>query len=116
VAVMVNNKGLRLVKIRVVQDRIPELGDKFCLTDDHDVLTNNGWKSIKDVTLEDRVCTLNDKQELEYSNPSQLYEFDCQNEDLYHIDDDYLYDNIYKDINEDFNVEAFDYEYNYNAN
>ena len=29
VAVMVNNKGHRLVKIRVVQDRIPELGDKF---------------------------------------------------------------------------------------
>ena len=29
VAVMVNNSGLRLVKIRVVQDRIPELGDKF---------------------------------------------------------------------------------------
>ena len=29
VAIMVNNKGLRLVKIRVVQDRIPELGDKF---------------------------------------------------------------------------------------
>ena len=85
VVVMVNNKGLRLVKIRVVQDRIPELGDKFCLTDDHDVLTDNGWKSIKDVTLEDKVCTLNDKQELEYSNPSQLYEFDCENEDLYHI-------------------------------
>ena len=85
VAVMVNNMGLRLVKIRVVQDRIPELGDKFCLTDDHDVLTETGWKSIKDVTVDDKVCTLNDNHELEYSNPSQLYEFDCENEDLYHI-------------------------------
>jgi len=85
VVIMVNNVGLRLVKVRVVQDRVPELGDKFCLTDDHDVLTESGWKSIKNITVDDKVCTLNDKEELEYSNPSQLYEFDCENEDLYHI-------------------------------
>ena len=29
VVIMVNNMGLRLVKVRVVQDRVPELGDKF---------------------------------------------------------------------------------------
>ena len=29
VAITVNNRGLRLVKIRIVQDRTPELGDKF---------------------------------------------------------------------------------------
>ena len=29
IAVMTNNAGLALVKIRVIQDRVPELGDKF---------------------------------------------------------------------------------------
>lgn len=59
VVVLVNNAGLRLVKVRVVQDRVPELGDKFCLTPDHEVLTKRGWIGIADVTTEDQVAQLN---------------------------------------------------------
>jgi hypothetical protein len=82
---MVNNLGLRLVKIRVVQDRIPELGDKFCLTDDHEVLTDNGWKSIALVTKEDKVCTLLEDNSIKYTEPTELYKFNCVGEDLYHL-------------------------------
>ena len=82
---MVNNQGLRLVKIRVVQDRIPELGDKFCLTDDHDVLTNTGWKSIKDVTLDDKVLQRNKETgKGEWVNPIETFIFNnTENEMLY---------------------------------
>jgi hypothetical protein len=85
VVVMVNNQGLRLVKIRVVQDRIPELGDKFCLTDDHDVLTNNGWKSIKNVTLDDKVLQRNKETgKGEWVNPIETFIFNnTENEMLY---------------------------------
>lgn len=57
IAVVVNNLGLRLVKIRVVQDRIPELGDKFCVTADHEVMLSTGeWKSIATVTTADSIA------------------------------------------------------------
>lgn len=81
---MVSNQGLRLIKIRAVQDRIPELGDKFCLTPDHEVLTERGWINIDNVTSEDKVCTLNDGK-IEYSIPSNFYKFTCNDEELYHI-------------------------------
>jgi DNA-directed RNA polymerase II subunit RPB2 len=74
VVIMVNNVGLRLIKVRIVQDRIPELGDKFCLTDDHDVLTENGWKTISSITTQDKVAQLH-KNKLEYVHPINTYMF-----------------------------------------
>lgn len=78
VVVTVNNAGLRLVKVRVTQDRVPELGDKFCLTDDHEVLTKNrGWVGIADVTVDDQVAQLNkEKQVIEYVHPNETFVFD----------------------------------------
>jgi hypothetical protein len=78
VVVTVNNAGLRLVKVRVTQDRVPELGDKFCLTDDHDVLTKNrGWVSIADVTIHDQVAQLNkEKNVIEYVQPKETFVFE----------------------------------------
>ena len=81
VVIMVNNMGLRLVKIRVVQDRMPELGDKFCLTDDHEVLTTDGWKSIALVTKEDKVAQLNkNTRDIEWVHPLDTFVFDNDGE------------------------------------
>jgi len=76
VVIMVNNLGLRLVKIRVVQDRIPELGDKFCLTEDHEVRTAEGWKPIHTITKSDVVLQRHANGTTEYVHPIETYEFD----------------------------------------
>lgn len=46
------------------------------LTSDHELLTNKGWKTIKDITLNHKVATLNkDKIVLEWDNPSEIKSF-----------------------------------------
>lgn len=54
-----------------------------CLTPDHDVLTTHGWKPIADVTLEDRVATLQEGKII-YSNPINRFEYDYTG-DMYEI-------------------------------
>jgi hypothetical protein len=69
--------GKKFIKIGFRKLRSVQLGDKFCLTPDHEVLTMNGWKNINVVTINDIVATLNpNNNNIEYQNVENIYEFD----------------------------------------
>jgi DNA-directed RNA polymerase II subunit RPB2 len=82
VVVFRNKENVREVKIRMRKYRRPELGDKMCLTPDHDVLTHTGWKSIKDVTKNDLVCARNQEGYMVWELPRETYCYDCDDEPL----------------------------------
>jgi DNA-directed RNA polymerase II subunit RPB2 len=85
IAITIGNNGLRLIKIRVVQDRIPELGDKFCLTPDHEVFTETGWVNITNVNLNTSVQVLENINPYftNFNKPTELYQFDNNGDALY---------------------------------
>jgi intein/homing endonuclease len=53
------------------------VADKIhCLTFDHEVLTDKGWKQIKEIKLEDKVATLNkETNNTEYKNPTKIHQY-----------------------------------------
>ena len=67
--------------------RKPVIGDKFCLTDDHDVLTlNRGWIPISNINIEDMVAQLNRQtNKLEYVKPLETLVFDHEG-DMYEVE------------------------------
>lgn len=60
-----------------------------CLTMDHEVLTENGWKFFKDIKEEEKLLTLNTKTfETSYEKPIEKLYFEKKNVKLYRIKND----------------------------
>ena len=47
-------------------------GPRACFSDDTEVLTETGWKLMKDITNKDRVVTLSDVGKIEYQEPIEI--------------------------------------------
>lgn len=81
-----------------------EIGDKFCVDDTHEVLTEKGWKFINKVSTKDKIATLSDNKLL-YEAPSEMNVFDSD-EDLYSCTSDKI--NITCTLNHKFYVKDND--------
>ena len=79
-----NADGYDMYNMRIRQERVPRGGDKFCYTDEHEVLTTDGWINIKDITTSHKVACLVNNNTLEYRNPVETQEFDFEGK-LYSI-------------------------------
>jgi len=86
VLVTTNSDGFKYSKVKVRSIRVPEVGDKLAsATGDHEILTlRDGWKNIKEITLEDEVATLVDGS-LVYDHPTEVYAYEDYEGDIYEI-------------------------------
>lgn len=78
-----NDADVMVAKVKWRSDRPLEIGDKLCMTPDHQVLTTAGWIPIAEVTLNHEVACL-ERGMLKYYNPTAIHVFD-HNDDLYEI-------------------------------
>ena len=75
-----NTDGYEMYNVRLRMERVPIIGDKFCQKGNVHVLTENGWKEMKDISINDKVATMNENDELIYVNPTNKFEFDHDGE------------------------------------
>ena len=81
---LTDGDGYPLIKMRVRTECIPIVGDKFCMLNDHEILTTDGWINITQVTRNHRVATMQNGDVLEYHNPTDIQELDYKG-DMYTI-------------------------------
>lgn len=84
-------KGDQLIKITLTETLTPQVGDKFCLTGDHDVLTSVGWIPIAQVTYKHSVCCLDQTTHtITYQQPTAIAEYPLVNERLYNVESEHV--------------------------
>jgi hypothetical protein len=80
--------GYKMVKVVIRKIKIPEIGDKVaCYKDDHEILTENGWKYVDKITLKDKIACLIDGKKLEYHNPTEIQSYDYKGP-MYNVESD----------------------------
>lgn len=47
-----------------------------CYSDDTEILTENGWKFFKDVTMNDKVASVDEKQNIIFTTPNKVMNYD----------------------------------------
>jgi DNA-directed RNA polymerase II subunit RPB2 len=104
-----NQKGQKFITVQYRSIREPSVGDKFCLTDDYEVLTLTGWKSIDKIGKTDFIATLNNDFDIKYHTPYEIIKI-YHNERIYKINNDY----IELDITPAHRMFVSDNSYNYN--
>jgi DNA-directed RNA polymerase beta subunit len=78
--------GLKMVKVVIRIPRTPEIGDKFaCYDIETEVLTQEGWKYMGEISPDDHVACLIDHKRLEYLQPTEVQGYAYEG-DMYHVD------------------------------
>ena len=74
------------------------VSDKIhCLTEDHEVLTSDGWKFINNITTDDKVAVLKDDRQLVYENPMEVHKYPEYSGTMYNISNSQIDLNVTKE-------------------
>jgi len=80
-----NAEDALICKVKIRANRSLGVGDKLCLTPDHDVLTGRGWIPIANVTMDDLVACLNPDHTYSMHRPTEIHVYD-HDDDVYEVE------------------------------